>query len=85
MPPAKTKPAAPTPTESKGGRDKTGRVPITPFRLTADTLDALDEVADHYGLRSRADVVRMLARERADTIRQVPAKQAPAKKSRRST
>ena len=49
------------------------------FRLAPDTLDLLDRISDHYGLSSRADAIRIAARELAARL-----EVAPGKKSRKS-
>jgi hypothetical protein len=46
-------------------KKRKGQTPITPFRLGPAALADLDFLARAYGLKSRAEVVRLLARQAA--------------------
>lgn len=48
---------------TKAAPKKDNRVPVTQFRLTETTLAQLQRIADHYGLSSAADAVRIAATE----------------------
>jgi len=50
------------------------------FRLSAETLDLLDRIAAHYQVRSRADAIRIAARNEADRL----PPPAPRKKPKKS-